>query len=102
MAFPRKRDREISRPRPDLGAGATLVVASARPASSRMSRRRQCSFKAILEIDANPPRLRSNRAAASFATIVDVRPRNCSREPMVFAARTPNAPSCGPDWRTLY
>jgi hypothetical protein len=100
MAFPRKRDREISRPRDDLGAESALAVTSARRASPRLLRRSRCSFCAILEIDANHIRRKSNRAAATTEKIVDGRQPNCGRAVKAFAARTPNAPSCGPDCRT--
>ena len=51
-------DGEISRPRDDLGAQSTMVVANAQPAPPRSQRRGRSSFGAIPAIDALRNRLR--------------------------------------------
>jgi hypothetical protein len=99
-AFPRKRDREISRPRVDVGAESALIGANVWPAPSRLQRRSRSSFGSTPVIDAlhNWPGILE--AAVTTEKIVGGQQSNCDRETMAFAARTPNAPSRGPDCRT--
>ena len=99
-AFPRKRDREISRPRGAVGAKATQVGASAQPGPRQLPRRSRSSFGAIPTLGALRNRPRILEAVTTTAKIFGGKQSNCDRETMVFAARTPNAPSCGPVCRT--
>ena len=64
-ALPRKRDREIGRPRVDPRCKAAPVVASARLAPPRLPWRSRGSFAAIPAIDAHRLWRRTNPAAAT-------------------------------------
>ena len=99
-AFPRMRDSEINRPRGDVGAESTLVGADVWPGQPRLQQRSRSSFGSISAIDALHSWARILEATATTEKIVVGRKPNCDRETMIFAARAPNAPSCGPDCRT--
>jgi hypothetical protein len=79
-AFPRKRDREISRQRDDREFKTKLLVANAQPAPPESMRRSRCSFGAIPLIAACRFRYRSKTAAVTAENITAGRQQDPDQE----------------------